>query len=134
MRDINQSHSNPDSLRHELAELQERAAKDTLTGLLKRRTINRRLQFMTSEGVCARFIIDRDNFKQINDTLDYRTRDQAIRLPQPDESRLVGFPASRSLLRLAMWEPLSNPMPGSRTQKPGGWCIWAGFQSVMDAY
>ena len=83
MHDINQGPSDAPSFQHRLEELQERASKDALSGLLNRGTseqyINRRLQSMAADDVCALFIIDLDNFKQINDTLGHQAGDQAIR-------------------------------------------------------
>lgn len=70
-------------LRHQFEELQERASKDALSGLLNRQTaeayINRRLQKMSAEDSCALFIVDLDHFKQVNDTLGHQTGDWAIR-------------------------------------------------------
>lgn len=72
------------SLQHQFAELQERATKDALSGLLNRATaelyINQRLDQMTSEQLCALFIIDLDNFKAVNDTMGHQAGDQAIHL------------------------------------------------------
>lgn len=83
MSDTNYERSESPSLQHRLAELQERASKDALSGLLNRGTseqyINRRLQSMAADDVCALFIIDLDNFKQVNDTLGHQAGDQAIR-------------------------------------------------------
>ena len=66
-----------------LDDLQRRASRDALSGLLNRATmeqsIQERLQAMTPEETCALFIVDLDNFKQINDTLGHRAGDQAIR-------------------------------------------------------
>lgn len=71
------------SLQHKFKELQERASKDALSGLLNRVTaemyINQELAGMKSEDRCALFIIDLDNFKHINDTLGHQAGDQAIR-------------------------------------------------------
>ena len=71
------------SLQHEFEELQERASKDSLSSLLNRATaemyINQRLSRLTPEDLCALFIIDLDNFKQVNDTLGHQAGDQAIR-------------------------------------------------------
>ncbi len=64
-------------------DLQRRASKDALSGLLNRATleqsIKERLSAMTQEESCALFIVDLDNFKQVNDTLGHRAGDQAIR-------------------------------------------------------
>lgn len=66
-----------------LADLQRRASRDALSGLLNRaameQSIKERLAAMTQEETCALFIVDLDNFKQVNDTLGHRAGDQAIR-------------------------------------------------------
>ena len=66
-----------------LEELLRRASKDALSGLLNRATLERsikeRLKAMTPEETCALFIVDLDNFKQVNDTLGHRAGDQVIR-------------------------------------------------------
>ena len=66
-----------------LEELRRRAAKDALSGLLNRATVERcireRLQAMAPQETCALFIIDLDDFKQVNDTLGHQAGDQAIR-------------------------------------------------------
>ena len=66
-----------------LEELQRRASKDALSGLLNRETmeqhIRARLERMTEEETCALFIVDLDDFKRVNDTLGHRAGDQAIR-------------------------------------------------------
>lgn len=66
-----------------LEELRRRASRDALSGLLNRATmeqsIQERLRAMTSDENCALFIVDLDNFKQVNDTLGHRAGDQAIR-------------------------------------------------------
>lgn len=83
MSDKKQELPDAPSLQHEIEKLQERASKDTLSGLLNRGTaelyINQRLQSMAPEDVCALFIIDLDDFKRINDTLGHQAGDQAIR-------------------------------------------------------
>ena len=77
--------TSPDGLifKHEFEELQERASKDALSGLLNRVTaeqyIKKRLQNMSAKEACAMFIVDLDNFKQINDSLGHQAGDQAIR-------------------------------------------------------
>lgn len=66
-----------------LEDLRRRASRDALSGLLNRATleqsIREHLESMTTEETCALFIIDLDNFKQVNDTLGHRAGDQAIR-------------------------------------------------------
>ena len=66
-----------------LEDLQRRATKDAMSGLLNRDTmeqsIKERLASMTQEETCALFIVDLDNFKQVNDTLGHQAGDQAIR-------------------------------------------------------
>lgn len=70
------------ALQAEIQELQRRATKDTLSGLLNRATveqsIRKRLQAMGPGETCALFIVDLDHFKQVNDTLGHRAGDQAI--------------------------------------------------------
>ena len=71
------------TLRHRLAELQKRAAKDALSGLLNRDTMEQsikgRLLDMEPEDTCALFIVDLDDFKRVNDTLGHQAGDRAIR-------------------------------------------------------
>ena len=66
-----------------LEELRQRATKDALSGLLNRATleqcIKERLGAMERGESCALFIVDLDNFKQVNDTLGHLAGDQAIR-------------------------------------------------------
>ena len=76
----------PDAARRQdplLEELQRRASRDALSGLLNRATmeqsIRERLRELDPEESCALFIVDLDNFKQINDTLGHRAGDEAIR-------------------------------------------------------
>lgn len=68
----------------ELKVLAERASRDVLSGLLNRETatnyIEQCLKHMHPGDVCALFIIDLDNFKQVNDTLGHQAGDQVIRL------------------------------------------------------
>ena len=68
----------------ELKLLAERASRDVLSGLLNRETatdyIEQCLQHMQPGDACALFIIDLDNFKQVNDTLGHQAGDQVIRL------------------------------------------------------
>ena len=84
--------SSADSLQHRLEELQRRAARDALSGLMNRGTLERRIRErlarMTPEDACALFIVDLDNFKQVNDTLGHRAGDQAIRQSARILSRL----------------------------------------------
>ena len=72
-----------EQFQEQIEELQRRAAKDALTGLLNRATmelhITQRLQAMGPEDNCALFIVDLDNFKQVNDTLGHPAGDQALR-------------------------------------------------------
>ena len=83
MAETFESSAVPSSLQRRLEELQERASKDALSGLLNRvsmeQYIKKRLQSMGPEETCALFIIDLDNFKQVNDTLGHQAGDQAIR-------------------------------------------------------
>ena len=68
----------------ELKILAERASRDVLSGLLNRGTateyIEQCLKHMHPGDTCALFIIDLDNFKQVNDTLGHQAGDQVIRL------------------------------------------------------
>ena len=84
--------SSADSLQHRLEELQRRADRDALSGLMNRGTLERRIRErlarMTPEDACALFIVDLDNFKQVNDTLGHRAGDQAIRQSARILSRL----------------------------------------------
>lgn len=72
-----------DGFLDQLEELQQRATKDAITGLLNRATmeqcVKERLQAMSQEDTCALFIVDLDDFKQVNDTLGHLAGDQAIR-------------------------------------------------------
>ena len=84
MGDTNQSRSAEGRIQRQvLEELERRASKDVLSGLLNRAAlehrIQNRLEDMTQEETCALFIVDLDNFKQVNDTLGHRAGDQAIR-------------------------------------------------------
>ena len=69
-------------LQHQFEELQQRASIDALSGLLNRDTleqcIKEQLEKMAPEDTCALFIIDLDDFKQVNDTLGHQAGDQAI--------------------------------------------------------
>lgn len=66
-----------------IRQLQERAAKDPLTGLLNRGEaeshINEILKKLEPQDKCALFIIDLDNFKNVNDTLGHQVGDQVLR-------------------------------------------------------
>lgn len=66
-----------------LEELLRRASRDALSGLLNRdtmeREIRRRLGTLSPDDTCALFILDLDNFKQVNDTFGHRAGDRAIR-------------------------------------------------------
>ncbi len=68
----------------ELKVLAERASRDMLSGLLNRETatnyIEQCLRHMHRGEACALFIIDLDNFKQVNDTLGHQAGDRIIRL------------------------------------------------------
>ena len=72
-----------ETLRGQYEELRQRAAKDALSGLLNRATMEQyikdRLRKMTRAETCALFIVDLDNFKQVNDTLGHQAGDLAIR-------------------------------------------------------
>ena len=71
------------TFQHQFEELQRRASKDALSGLLNRVTaeqyIKDRLAAMGPEDSCALMIVDLDDFKQVNDTLGHQAGDQAIR-------------------------------------------------------
>lgn len=83
MREENHRPPTSLSLQHEFMELRERARKDALSGLLNRVTaesyINKRLREVGPDDLCALFIIDLDNFKQVNDSLGHLAGDTAIR-------------------------------------------------------
>ena len=85
-----------------LEDLQRRATKDALSGLLNRaaleQSIKERLKSMSQDEACALFIVDLDNFKQVNDTLGHQAGDQAIRQAARILSRL--FRASDIVGRL----------------------------------
>ena len=72
-----------EELQLRLEELLRRASRDALSGLLNRdtmeREIRRRLAALLPEEACALFILDLDNFKQVNDTFGHQAGDQAIR-------------------------------------------------------
>ena len=71
------------NLQNQFEELRQRASLDALSGLLNRATleqsIKKRLQEMAPGDTCALFIVDLDDFKQVNDTLGHQAGDQAIR-------------------------------------------------------
>ena len=124
MSNTNQRLSDSSSLQHRLEELQERASKDALSGLLNRGTaeqyINRRLASISADDVCALFIIDLDNFKQINDVLGHQAGDEAIR----QSARILSglFRATDIVGRLGGDEFiafLSGPIKESTVQKKG---------------
>lgn len=73
----------PPNLKSQWDQLEKRARKDALSGLLNRATVelyvNQRLSSITSDELCALFIVDLDNFKQVNDILGHPAGDQAIR-------------------------------------------------------
>lgn len=83
MDEINQMLPDSPALQDQIKELRERAAKDSLSGLLNRLTaeqyIKKRLAALGPDELCAMMIIDLDNFKQVNDTLGHLAGDQAIR-------------------------------------------------------
>ena len=64
-------------------ELKTLAESDKLTGLLNKSAMEQKvMRFMRTESApspCALFIVDLDNFKQVNDTLGHLTGDRAIR-------------------------------------------------------
>ena len=70
-------------LQDQFEKLRQLAAKDALSGLLNRATmeqyIKARLQAMGREETCALFIVDLDDFKRVNDTLGHMAGDEAIR-------------------------------------------------------
>ena len=65
-----------------LEDLQRRASRDAISGLLNRATmeqsIQERLQAMAPEETCALFIVDLDNFKQVNDTEGHPAGDRLL--------------------------------------------------------
>ena len=64
-------------------ELQERATKDALSGLLNRITVEqyvqKRLAALGDGEMCALLIVDLDDFKRVNDTLGHLAGDHAVR-------------------------------------------------------
>ena len=64
------------NLQNQFEELRQRASLDALSGLLNRATleqsIKKRLQEMAPGDTCALFIVDLDDFKQVNDTLGHQ--------------------------------------------------------------
>ena len=83
MSDSRQETSADRSLEKRIEELQKRASKDELSGLLNRSTaeqyITARLDELQKDEMCALFIIDLDDFKRVNDTLGHIAGDQAIK-------------------------------------------------------
>ena len=73
----------PRTLRRRFEELARRAAKDSLSGLLNRaameQCIGERLAALLPGEACALFIVDLDDFKQVNDTFGHQSGDQVIR-------------------------------------------------------
>ncbi len=80
--DTEKSHEPGNKLWRELQLLAERTSRDALSGLLNRDTatsyIKQYLQNMHEDDACALFIIDLDNFKQVNDTLGHQAGDRVI--------------------------------------------------------
>ncbi len=83
MEKDDRAYSGSFELSYPFEELQKRAFKDELSGLLNRATmeqyIGKRLREMAPEETCALFIIDLDDFKKVNDTFGHQAGDQAIR-------------------------------------------------------
>ena len=102
MAERNRTSPGEAAFQNQYEELRRRATKDALSGLLNRATmeqlIQERLQAMAPEETCALFIVDLDNFKQVNDTLGHQAGDQAIRQTAQILSRL--FRASDIVGRL----------------------------------
>ncbi|MDO5134992.1 MAG: EAL domain-containing protein [Eubacteriales bacterium] len=63
--------------------LQEKASKDSLTGLLNRgaveRYVRQRLSTMGPEDSCALLIVDLDRFKNVNDSMGHQAGDAVLR-------------------------------------------------------
>lgn len=83
MKEANLTSSANHNLEHMYEELQQRATIDALSGVLNRATleqcIKKRLETVEPSDTCALFIVDLDDFKQVNDTLGHQAGDQAIR-------------------------------------------------------
>ena len=83
MVEKNREAAEEQSLRRQFEELEKRAARDELSGLLNRAAaeqyIASRLEEMRAGESCALFIVDLDDFKRVNDTLGHQAGDQAIR-------------------------------------------------------
>lgn len=66
-----------------LKDLRQSVSVDMLSGLLNRNTaeyfIKKQLEEMKQEEICALFIIDLDDFKQVNDRLGHPAGDAVIR-------------------------------------------------------
>ncbi len=69
-------------LEQRIEELKNQASRDPLTGLLNRMTVERRINSrlgeLKKEDASALFMVDLDDFKEINDTLGHQAGDQAI--------------------------------------------------------
>lgn len=69
-------------LRQEIRELQKRATKDSVSGLLNRmaaeQLVKDRLREQKAGDNCALFIIDLDDFKKVNDQYGHLAGDHAI--------------------------------------------------------